>query len=196
MGIPFTRWIPLCAGASNKYGKPADYEVTAFPTFLNISPDGTSIWAGYSDLANEDARIYRVDVATGEWKLMAKNAFELGPGFLERPCAGFRPEQCRFHDSQRHLFTGYHGFECTSEDRGCGGSSAGIAIDAPGQSLFWDLFLYRSQCTVSHQRAALSAVIETPDAVALQLTDAEKLTDLPMGLYDCDVDAGGNVSSP
>lgn len=63
---------PLLAGVSNKYGKPADYEVTAFPTFLNISPDGTSIWAGYSDLANEDARIYKVDVAGGEWKLVAK----------------------------------------------------------------------------------------------------------------------------
>ncbi len=33
---------PLLAGVSKKYGKPADYEVDAYPTFLNISPDGTS----------------------------------------------------------------------------------------------------------------------------------------------------------
>ena len=37
------------------------------------------------------------------------------------------------------------------------------------------------------------SVIETPGAAPLQLTDAEKLSDLPMGVYDCEVDAGDNV---
>ncbi len=47
--------------------------------------------------------------------------------------------------------------------------------------------------SIASVREVLSAVIETPDAAALTLADAEKLTDLPMGLYDCEVDAGGNV---
>jgi hypothetical protein len=48
---------PFLGAASMKYGKPGDYTVATFPSFLNISPDGAFLWAGYTDLNNEDARI-------------------------------------------------------------------------------------------------------------------------------------------
>ncbi len=39
----------------------------------------------------------------------------------------------------------------------------------------------------------LQLVIEFPDRPVLQVSHGEKLSDLPGGVYDCDVDAGGNV---
>jgi hypothetical protein len=94
---------PFQEGTGNKYGKPADYDIGTFPTFLNASPDGAYLWAGYTDLANVDARIYRINVSTGEWKEMAR--MPGGPG------TDIRLKQCRFYDSQRHILTGYHGPE-------------------------------------------------------------------------------------
>ena len=59
---------------SDKFGKPAEYSLLCFPSFLSLSPDEASLWAGYTDLDNLDARIYRIDVASGEWRLEARMA--------------------------------------------------------------------------------------------------------------------------
>ncbi len=56
---------------SNKFAKPADYSLLSFPSFLSLSSDESSLWAGYTDLDNVDARIYRIDVASGVWSLEA-----------------------------------------------------------------------------------------------------------------------------
>ena len=44
------------------YGEPGDYQVNNYPSFLTISPDGKSIWAGYTSDGNVDDRIYSIDV--------------------------------------------------------------------------------------------------------------------------------------
>ncbi len=55
-----------------KYGEPAEYQVTNYASFLTVSPDGHSIWAGYTSDGNVDDRIYSIDMESGEWTLVAK----------------------------------------------------------------------------------------------------------------------------
>jgi hypothetical protein len=74
-----------------------------------------------------------------------------------------------------------------------GGSSAGIALDADNNLCFGTSSFVDPNAIYRIGQAELGAVIDMPDADSLTLADAEKLTDLPMGLYDCEVDAAGQV---
>ena len=64
-GDTIYRLDPLAGGTTRKYGKPADYSLVSYPSFLSLSPDGASLWAGYTDGSNVDARIYCLDPESG-----------------------------------------------------------------------------------------------------------------------------------
>ena len=133
---------PFLGGASMKYGKPADYDREAFPTFLNISDDGRALWAGYSDLPNEDARIYRVDVATGVWKEMAMMPSNWDLVFWNDLILVSGLNSARFHDSLAGFFYWIPpGSNLHRNIVDVGGNSAGMALDAQGNLCFGTSFL-------------------------------------------------------
>ncbi len=184
---------PFMGGASMNYGKPADYDVEAFPTFLNISPDGSSIWVGYSDLANADARIYRVDVATGVWKQMAMMPSNWDLVFWNDQVLVSGLNSADFLTPSGIFLLDTTGANAHRKIVEVGGSSAGIAVDALGNLCFGTSSFSDPNAIYRLSSVELSTVIETPAAPPLTLANAEKLADLPMGVYDCEVDAGGNV---
>ena len=53
------------------FGLPEDYSSTHYVSFLSVSPEGNSIWTGYTSTGNLDDRIYSVDVETGQWEFQA-----------------------------------------------------------------------------------------------------------------------------
>ncbi len=184
---------PFQEGTGKKYGKPADYDIGTFPTFLNVSPDGVYLWVGYTDLANEDARIYRVDVATGVWKEMAKMPSNWDLVFWNDQVLVSGLNSADFMTPGAVYLLDTTGLNQHRKIVHVGGSSAGIAMDADNNLCFGTSSFSDPNAIYRIGQAALSAVINSPDADSLTLADAEKLSDLPMGLYDCEVDAAGQL---
>ena len=172
---------PFLEGAGKTFAKPADYEVDAYPTFLNISPDGSFLWAGYSDLANEDARIYRVDVATGEWKLMAKMPSNWDLVFWSDKVLVSGLNSADFMTPGAVYLLDTTGLDLHRKILHVGGSSAGIALDTDNNLCFGTSSFSDPNAIYRMGQEVLSAVINNPDADSLTLADAEKLADLPMG---------------
>ncbi len=57
---------------TDAFGKPAQDTVSVYSSFLTVSPDGRSVWAGFTSDLNADDRIYQVDLENGMWMLMAR----------------------------------------------------------------------------------------------------------------------------
>lgn len=184
---------PFEEGRGNKFGKPADYNIGAFPTFLSVSPDGAYLWAGYSDLANTDARIYRINLASGLWKEMAMMPSNWDLVFWDDQILVSGLNSADFNTP-----SGVYLLDTTGQNQHrkivhVGGSSAGIALDPDSNLCFGTSSFSEPNGIYRIDEATLTAVIDMPDADSLTLADAEKLTDLPMGLYDCEVDVTGQV---
>jgi hypothetical protein len=50
-----------------RYGLPGDYSSTRYVSFLTVTPDGRSVWTGYTSDGNLDDRIYSLNLASGQW---------------------------------------------------------------------------------------------------------------------------------
>lgn len=184
---------PFVGGSTNKYGLPADYTVPSYPSFLSLSPDGSTLWAGYTDANNTDARIYSLDTETGAWNLEAHM-----PGNWDLEYWNDSLLISGLNSADYSTPNAIYVLDTSGQDQhrmivATGGSSAGLAIDSSGNLYYGTSFPGGSNALYRWDSASLAAVIETPGATPLQLTDAEKLSDLPMGVYDCEVDAGDNV---
>lgn len=184
---------PEVGGTSRKFGLPAEYDVLSYPSFLSISPDGASLWLGYTDAANADARIYCLDPETGvwDWKAAFPSNWDLefwndsllvsglNSADYNAPNAIFVLDTSGRNQHRRIIETG--------------GNSAGLALDSHGNLYYGSSFLSGSNALYRWDSASVAAVVETPGATPLQVADAEKLADLPMTVYDCEVDAGDHV---
>ncbi|MFO7668133.1 MAG: DUF4465 domain-containing protein [Bacteroidales bacterium] len=184
---------PFLGGVSMKYGKPAGYGAEAIPTFLNISPDGTSLWAGFTDPSNVDARIYQVNVATGAWEQKAMMPSNLDLAFWNDLIL-----VSGLNSADLMTPNGIFILDTTGSDQhrkivDVGGSMAGMAVDMQGNLCFGTSSSSDPNALYRISSADLSTVIETPAAAPLQLSNAQLLSDLPMGVYDCEVDVGGNL---
>jgi hypothetical protein len=176
-----------------KFGEPEDYAVTHYVSFLTVSPDGGSLWTGYTSDGNLDDRIYSIDVETGEWKLCA-----IFPGNMDLEF---------WHDSIL-----VSGLNSTSWDAPSaifvldtsggnqhrriiepGGYSAGMAIDREGNIYYGTSFASAPNVLYRWEYASVQPVIEIPGKVILNAVHGTKLSDLPGGVYDCEVDDGGNL---
>jgi hypothetical protein len=178
-----------------KYAVPADYEPDHFPSFLNVAPDGLSLWVGYTDMANVDCRIYQVDLTDGSWKLSARMAAHFDLAFWNDSLLVSGLNSDDIMNAQNGIFL----LDTTGSDQHrkiveTGGSSAGLAVDSMGNLYYATSFFAVPNALYRWDSAQLAAVVETPGVPVLGLDDAEKLSDLPMGAYDCEVDAGGNVA--
>jgi len=178
---------------SNKYGLPADYNLLTFSSFLCLSPDESTLWAAYTDLDNVDARIYSIDVGSGTWSLEARMPANWDLAFWNDSILVSGLNSADF-DSPNAIYV----LDTSGGDQHrliieTGGSSAGLAVDSHGDLYFGTSSFTDPNALYRWDSAQLAAVIESPAAAPLQLGDAVKLSDLPTGAYDCEVDAADNL---
>jgi hypothetical protein len=176
-----------------KYGKPETYPATSYASFLTLSPDGRTIWSGYTSNENLDDRIYSIDVESGEWTLEATFPANMDLVFWkdsilvsglnnaswDTPAAIFVLDTTGTNQHRRIIETG--------------GYSAGLAVDQEGNLYYGSSFASGSNVLYRWNYDVLQAEIETPTGLVLGMSHGEKLSDLPSGAYDCEVDEGGNV---
>jgi len=176
-----------------KYGKPQDYTTPSYATFLTLSTDASTLWAGYTSDGAADDRIYSIDVESGQWEMQAVFPGNMDLAFWndsilvsglnsaswDAPCAIFLLDTTGANVHRRLIEPG--------------GYSAGMALDQHDNLYYGTSYaadpnvLYRWDSAMVHQ------AIEDPDSPVLLVAQGEKLSDLPGGVYDCEVDEGGNV---
>lgn len=184
---------PGVGGTARKFGLPADYTVLTYPSFLSLSPDGESLWAGYTDASNVDARIYRLDPETGIWDHKASMASNWDLDFWNDSILVSGLNSADYNAPNAIFVLDTSGQNLHRRIIETGGNSAGLAIDSHGNLYYGTSFLSGSNALYRWDSASLAAVIENPGASPLQVGDAIKLADLPMGVYDCEVDAGDHL---
>ncbi len=176
-----------------KYGVPDDYSVNRYGSFLTASPDGSSLWVGYTSDGNTDDRIYSLDVESGEWKLQATFPANMDLEFWkdsilvsglnstswDAPAAIFVLDTSGANEHRRIVEPG--------------GYSAGISVDQQGNLYYGTSYAMGNNALYRWDESLLKLVLEDPVRPILQVAHAEKLSDLPAGAYDCEVDQGGNV---
>lgn len=192
-GDTIYRLDPLAGGTTRKYGKPADYSLVSYPSFLSLSPDGASLWAGYTDGSNVDARIYCLDPESGLWEHKANMASNWDLEFWNDSLLVSGLNSADYNAPNAIYVLDTSGQDLHRKIIETGGSSAGLATDSHGNLYYGTSFLAGDNALYRWDSASLAAAMETPGATPLQLADAEKLADLPMGVYDCEVDEGDHV---
>ena len=178
--------------ALKKFGEPEDYRDN-FVSFLTLSPDGGTIWTGYTNYGSIDDRIYSIDVNSGIWTHRATfpGNWDLvfwGDSILvsglnssswEAPAAIFVLDTTGANAHRRIIEPG--------------GYSAGMAVDGQQNLYYGTSYALGPNALYRWGRDTLGKVIDDPQAPFLLLTDGVKLSDLPAGVYDCDVDEGGHL---
>ena len=176
-----------------KYGKPADYELTSYATFLTISPDGNTIWAGYTSDGAIDDRIYSIDVETGEWELKATFPGNMDLVFWNDSILVSGLNSASWDAPSAIFVLDTSGDNHHRRIIEPGGYSAGMAIDHQKNLYYGTSYAMDPNALFRWDKDTLKTVIEEPGEKVLQVTDGEKLSDLPGGVYDCEIDEGGNV---
>ena len=176
-----------------KYGEPEDYTATNYASFLTVSPDGSSIWAGYTSDGGVDDRIYSIDVESGEWELQAIFPANMDLLFWNDSIlvSGLNSSSW---DAPAGIFVlDTSGANMHRRIIEPGGYSAGMAIDQENNLYYGTSYAMDPNALYRWDHGVLQTVIETPGENILQVSDGEKLSDLPAGVYDCEVDEGGNI---
>jgi len=186
--------LDISSGAElNKFGFPGDYTATSYISFLTVSPDGSAIWTGYTSNGNLDDRIYSMDVETGQWELQAMFPGNLDLVFWKDSIlvSGLNSNSW---DAPASIFV----LDTSGADQHrkiieVGGYSSGMATDQNGDLYYGTSYPADPNALYRWDNSVVQPVIEVPGKVTLTTIHAEKLTDLPAGAYDCEVDEGGNV---
>jgi len=188
------RQLGISSGVEyNKYGEPADYTASSYVSFLSVSPDGSTIWTGYTSSENLDDRIYSIDAESGEWELRARFPANMDLVFWKDSIlvSGLNSSSW---DAPAAIFvldaSGANAHRRIIEP---GGYSAGMALDQEGNLYYGTSYAVDPNALYLWDNSLLELVIEIPGKPILQVAQAEKLSDLPSGVYDCEVDEGGNV---
>lgn len=177
----------------NAWGRPADYRGPVYPSFLTISPDSKALWIGYTNADNSDSRIYEFDLATEQWKLAARM-----PGNFELDFHGDSILVSGLNSADFMAPNGVFVLDTSGADQhrrilDIGGSSSGMGVQANGDLYVATSNLGKANALYRWSGAQVDALIAQVDAAPLLPSEGEKLSDLPQGGYDCEVDAGGNV---
>ena len=158
-----------------------------------MSPDESTIWAGFTDLDNVDARIYSIDVGSGAWSLEARMPSNWDLAFWNDSILVSGLNSADFNSPNAIYVLDTSGGDQHRLIIETGGSSAGLAVDSHGDLYYGSSSFTDPNALYRWDSAQLAAVIESPAAAPLQLGDAVKLSDLPTGAYDCEMDAGDNL---
>ncbi len=177
----------------NKYGKPQDYTGNSYATFLALSPDGSTLWAGYTSDGAADDRIYSIEVETGAWEWQASFPGNMDLCFWNDSILVSGLNSASW-DAPSAIFvldtSGANKHRRLIEP---GGYSAGMALDQQNNLFYGTSYAVDPNVLYRWDSSIVQQAIESPDGPALQVSDGEKLSDLPGGAYDCEVDEGGNV---
>jgi hypothetical protein len=175
-----------------KYGKPEDY-TDNFVSFLTLSPDGLSIWTGFTTYGSIDDRIYSIDVESGQWEYQATFPASMDLVFWNDNILVSGLNSASW-DAPAAIFildtTGANNHRRIIEP---GGYSAGMALDHQNNLYYGTSYAMDPNGLYRWDVDTLQKVIENPGEAVLQVSDGEKLSDLPGGVYDCEVDEGDNV---
>ena len=186
--------LNISSGAElNKFGFPGDYTATSYISFLTVSPDGGSVWTGYTSNGNLDDRIYSMDAETGQWELQAMFPGNMDLVFWKDSILVSGLNSTSW-DAPASIFV----LDTSGADQHrriieIGGYSAGMASDRHGNLYYGTSYPADPNALYRWDNSVVQPVIEIPGKVILNTTHGEKLTDLPAGAYDCEVDEGGNV---
>ncbi len=173
------------------YIKPEGYE--AYSGFLTLSPSEEELWAGYTVDENADDRIFRIDIASGEWNMAATLPGNMDLVFLndsilvtgldtsvqENPCALFVLDTTGTDHHRKIIETG--------------GFSTGLAVDSTGTTYMGTAFLSQPNGLFRWSGDTVLSLLNQPDTAHLTLEDADRLSDLPASVWDCELDAAGDL---
>jgi len=184
------------AGTGNeirKYGEPADYEAANYASFLTVSPDEKSIWAGYTSDGNADDRIYSIDAESGIWSLEAKFPGNYDLLFWKDSILVSGLNSATWGDPN-----GIFVLDSSGQDQHriiieVGGNSAGMALDTLNNLYYGTSYSMDLNGIYRWSQTDLEAVIGTPGSDPLQKANGVKLTDVPAGVSDCEIDGGFNL---
>jgi len=176
-----------------KFGEPEDYTATHYVSFLTVSPDGETIWTGYTSSENLDDRIYSIDVESGEWKLEAIFPANMDLEFWNDSILVSGLNSSSWDAPAAIFVLDTSGANTHRRIIEPGGYSAGLAVDQQGNLYYGTSYPMDPNGLYRWDSSSLQLVIEIPDSPALQISHGEKLSDLPSGAYDCEVDEGENV---
>ncbi|MEN8202089.1 MAG: DUF4465 domain-containing protein [Bacteroidota bacterium] len=176
-----------------KYGEPADYTVSNYASFLTVSPDEKSIWAGYTSDGNADDRIYCIDMESGAWSLKAKFPGNYDLIFWKDSILVSGLNSSTWGDPNGIFVLDTSGMDQHRLILEVGGNSAGMALDTLKNLYYGTSYSMDPNAIYRWNRADLEAVIETPGSDTLQISDGVKLSDVPAGVSDCEIDAGFNL---
>ncbi|MEN8226608.1 MAG: DUF4465 domain-containing protein [Bacteroidota bacterium] len=175
-----------------KFGEPADYDAANYSSFLTIAPDGQSIWTGYTTNGNLDDRIYQIDVETGEWELQARFPGNFDLVFWRGSIVVSGLNSTTWGDPNGIYLLDTTGLDQHRLIIEVGGNSAGLALDT--MNLYYGTSYSMDQNAIYRWGIRdLSVVVEDPGVAPLQISDGDKLTDLPAGAYDCELDERDNL---
>jgi hypothetical protein len=175
------------------FGLPEDYSSTHYVSFLSVSPEGNSIWTGYTSTGNLDDRIYSVDVETGQWEFQATFPGNMDLVFWKDSILVSGLNNASW-DAPASIFvldtSGANQHRRIIEP---GGYSAGMAIDEQDNLYYGTSYGSDPNALYRWDYSLIQPLIEIPGKIILNTDHGEKLTDLPAGAYDCEVDEGGHV---
>lgn len=193
-------------------GVPAAYlgdsppEVDVYNSFVSLDPDGESVWVGFTTDGNLDDRIYRVAplgpgswewthraTLTGNFEMAFHDAHAYASSNPTAPTGGSFGT-----DASVYLLDASMpgGVPSSTHDLIAliGGYSAGLAFDDEGNLYYGSYLLDASWNSYGAlYRFPAAGVADAQGGGNLTLTDAEKLSDLPHGASDVEVDLSGHV---
>jgi hypothetical protein len=175
----------------NKYGKPAGYD--GFAGFLTLSPDGSTLWAGYTTSYNTDDRIYAIDVLTGEWTLMATLAGNFDLEFYGQTLLVSGLNSTNWGDPNGVFLLDVSGSNAHRKIIETGGSPAGFSVSSDGDLYYGTSFFTQPNALYRWDAGDVAGVLNDVNADFLTPEDGNKLSDLPESAYDCAADVSGNV---
>ena len=189
--------IHVVEAASGKevaiYGEPAAYEAVNYASFLTVSPDGDRIWAGYTSNGNTDDRIYSIDALTGEWTLKARFPGNYDLIFWKDIILVSGLNANTWGDPSGIYILDTSGLDQHRLLIEVGGNSAGMAIDTLMNLYYGTSNSMEPNAIYRWDEADLEAAIEAPGLDTLQLNDVIKLSDVPGGVSDCEIDEAFNL---
>ncbi|MFH0757710.1 MAG: T9SS type A sorting domain-containing protein [Bacteroidota bacterium] len=176
-----------------KFEKPEDDTVSAYASFLTISSDGSSIWAGYTSDFNVEDRIYQIDTESGVWNLKTVFPQNFDLVFWNDTILVSGINTSSWEDPNGIFLLDTSGQNMHRMLMETGGYSAGLAIDKTGAVYYGTSYMMNPNGLYRWDSARVAGVLNREGPDTLHIADAEKLSDLPAGAYDCDVDVAGNL---
>ena len=175
------------------FGEPSDYQGNNYASFLTVSPDEKSIWAGYTSDGNADDRIYRIDMESGEWTLQARFPGNYDLVFWKESILVSGLNSANWGSPNGIFLLDTSGLDQHTLLINVGGYSAGMAIDTSKNLYYGTSNFTEANAIYRWYKADIEAMFPALGADTLQIDDGHKLTDVPAGISDCEIDEASRL---